>query len=92
MTGINICFDDGTVLYVPTAESRATVVAIVEEFLDTLETDPQGAAYTNLPVKFLSWYAGTQELGIKVGDGPAVSSVIVAKDRQNIFADRPTVS
>jgi len=77
MNGINIKFPDGSTFWVPTTENRGMMVAIVEEFLDACETQPLGPIYTDLPVRFLAWFAGSQDLGIRVGAGAASGTVTV---------------
>lgn len=71
--GINIRFPDGSTFYVPTDEGPGTMVAILDEFLDLCEVND--IDWSNLALRFISWYSGTNDLGIRIGVGRAVSTV-----------------
>ena len=90
--GININFPvTGETFYIPTVEDTATVKAILEEFLDHAETDPAHAGYHNLGIRFLAWYAGQQDLGIKCDGGPAKALLRVDWFACNTVNDRPKI-
>lgn len=75
---VNIYWPDGTVLHIKrTSDEYGTVVAVVDEFLDLIETHPH-CTWTNLADRFYSWYSGTERL-ITIGPKQADRAIHITQ-------------
>jgi hypothetical protein len=80
---MNVYWPDGTAMHLCTSEDAATVAAVVEEFLDLVETSGDG--YTYLADRFMRWYGPDL---VAIGARPSSGNVHIAHVPSS---ERPTV-